>query len=103
MIELVALSEIPKAGGTVAPGERFRCPEYVAAKYVERGEAERVTGDVGPSDTKVDGPADLKRTWESNGSWKTLSEDGVEIDTVQCTKEEADKWAAGALSVDDLK
>jgi len=43
------------------------------------------------------------RSFTSNGSWKTLYEDGEEVRSVQCTAEEAKRWVQGETTLSDLK
>ena len=99
MVDLIAETTIRSAGGMIPPGGRFRCPKTIAGRYVRSGQARYPE----PSEHKVDGPSAIKdRSWTSSGSWKTLREGGDEVDTVQCTKEEAEGWADGTLSLDDI-
>ena len=46
---------------------------------------------------------DIERSYESNGAWKTLFVSGDQVAKVMCSKDEADAWAAGTLSLDDLQ
>lgn len=43
------------------------------------------------------------RTYEANGSWKELVEDGETVANVQASPEEAQAWVNGEVSVSDLK
>lgn len=43
------------------------------------------------------------RSWEANGSWKTLYDNGEEVDKVLCSPDEADAWADGDLDLSDLQ
>jgi hypothetical protein len=114
MTELRALDPVHAGRKTVQPGESFRCPERIARQYVQQGVAERVGNDgdihtaphpstVGPSVTKPDGPSMEKRSWEANGSWKTLCVGGDEVGKVQCTKAEAEAWASGDVSLNEIQ
>lgn len=43
------------------------------------------------------------RSWEGDGSWKTLYEGGEEVDKVQCSADEADAWANEDLNLSELQ
>lgn len=55
MKDMIADAPIPRAGGTIEPGQPFRCPEHVAARYERAGKAHEARSKPGPSKTKPDG------------------------------------------------
>jgi hypothetical protein len=60
MKRMIADEPIPRAGGTIEPGQPFRCPDHVAARYEREGKARPADAKPGPSQTKPDGPSETK-------------------------------------------
>lgn len=91
--------------GLISKGDTFEAGERRAQRHIDGGRAERVEKQERPEYTdKMQRPDYTdKRRFEVNGSWKTLYEGGSEVDTVQCSKEEAEKWASGKLSLHEIQ
>jgi len=56
---------------------------------------------VSTSDKDTDSVPSRKVT--ASGSWKTFFEGGEEVGKAQCSKEEAQAWKNGTLTLDDIK
>ena len=108
MPELKALQTFKgtRGEGLVPRGDTFETTERRATLLFGKGLAEPVEKAEAPEYTdKMQRPGytDKDRSWEGSGSWKTLREDGKEVGKVQATAEEAEAWANGEASIDEIQ
>lgn len=102
--------------GEVLECDGRRMSEELAEILIDGGQAEwvgedeaRETKPAGPEETKPAGPEETAedstegRWYETSGSWKTFYDaDGWEVGKAQCSKEDAEAWVDGEISLDEL-
>ena len=110
MARIRALRSFYGAEGMVHCGETVETTDRRAELHVEEGRAEYLEEEQHPDYTTTEQTPEYSTTeqapardWEGNGSWKTLYEGGEAIAKVQTTKEEAEQWANGDLSTDEIQ
>ena len=97
--------------GLISKGDTFEAGPRRARRHIEAGRAERVEDEPAEKQERPEytdkmerpGYEQKDRSWEGSGSWKTLYEGGEEVEKVQATAEEADAWASGDATLDDIR
>lgn len=92
-----------RSEGLVQKGDTFEANPRRAQVLQDRGLAEKASAPDYVDKMERPGYQDKERTWEANGSWKTLYEEGEEVAKVQATEEEAEAWADGTDSLDAIQ
>ena len=89
----------------VHTGDIVETTDRRAGLHVEEGRAVYAEKEQRPEYTTTEQTPSrqTKRRWKGNGSWKTLLKKGEEVAKVQATQEEAEAWANGTLSLDEIR
>lgn len=92
-----------RSEGLVQKGDTFEANPRRAQVLQDRGLAEKASAPDYADKMQRPGYEEKGRSWEGNGSWKTLYEQGEEMAKVQATEEEAEAWANGKASLDEIQ